>query len=108
MCESSVPVDGTPELSGLLAFDEYLKLFKLICTLQIRFSLQIQEDNKVARRAALAEDDKQAFAATTSKQIDLSNKIKNGVHLCVLEYYQIEPELYDRTGGCLMGQEATG
>lgn len=67
MCEASVPVVGTPDINGLLAFEEYLKLFKLIVTLQIRFGLQIQEENKNVRRQALKNDDKVTFATTTSK-----------------------------------------
>ena len=39
LCKASVTVDGTPELNGLLAFEEYIKLFSLIVTLQIRFTI---------------------------------------------------------------------
>lgn len=98
LCKASVTVDGTPELNGLLAFEEYIKLFSLIVTLQIRFTIQISEENKEARREALANDDKAAFAETTSKQLDLTNKTKSGVVVSVLDYFNIESELYERSG----------
>ena len=98
MCKASVMVDGTPELNGLLAFEEYMKLFTIIVTLQVRFSVKFSEDNKVARREALANDDKARFAEVTSKQLDLINKTRSGVVVTVLDFFNIESELYERSG----------
>ena len=108
MCEAASVVNGSPGLNGLLAFEEYLKLFKLIVTLQCRFTIQIGEANKAARRAALVNDDKASFATITSQQLDLINKTKNGVHMGVLEFFKIEPDLYDKTGDQAQDNEETG
>lgn len=98
MCEAAGTINGTPGLNGLIDFEEYLKLFKIIVALQLRFSLKISEDNKVLRRAAVKKDDKPGFAVTTNAQLELTNKTKNGVHMSVCEFFEIEPELYDRCG----------
>ena len=98
MCEAAVTVNGEPEINGLLAFEEYLKLFKIIVTLQCRYTIQNSEASKAARRAAMANSDKNGFIQVTKKQLDQTNKTKNGVHLGVLEFFKIEPHLYDRTG----------
>ena len=105
MCEAAVAVNGEPEINGLMAFEEYLKLFKIIVTLQCRYTIQNSEANKAARRAAMAQSDNNAFIQVTKKQLDQTNKTKNGVHLGVLEFFKIEPHLYDRTGEAVCENE---
>ena len=67
MCEAAVAVNGEPGINGLMAFEEYLKIFKLIVTLQCRYTIQNSEANKDARRAAMAQSDNNAFIQVTKK-----------------------------------------
>ena len=97
-CKASPNVDSTPELNGLMAFDEYMKVFSIIVALQIRFTIEINEDNRDERQDALENDDKATFASITSKQLELVNKTKGGVTMTVLDYFKIDPQLYNRSG----------
>ena len=90
-CKASPNVDSTPELNGLMAFDEYMKVFSIIVALQIRFTIEINDDNRDERQDALENDDKATFASITSKQLDLVSKTKGGVTMTVLDYFKIDP-----------------
>ena len=96
LCDAT-SIDTTVGIDGFLGFEDCFKLLKLIITLQIRFSLKMEEGVKVERRAALANDDKQGFAKICSTNIDEIGKAKHGVYLGVLEHFGVESELYSRT-----------
>ena len=69
VCAEVGSIDSTPDIAGLLNFDEYLKIFKVIVTLQVRFLKRIDDEHKLQRRAALEANDQKTFAETTSKML---------------------------------------
>ena len=81
-----------------MKFDEYLKVFKIIVALQVRFTIEINEDKRDERQDALENEDKAKFASLTSTQLELTNKTKGGVVMKVLDFFKIDPNLYNRTG----------
>lgn len=40
-------VDGTPNMDGNLKFDEYLKIFRIVVILQVRFLKRIDDEHKL-------------------------------------------------------------
>ena len=42
-------------MSGNLPFDQYLKIFRIVVILQVRFLKRIDDEYKLERRAALEE-----------------------------------------------------
>jgi len=65
VCDSVGDIDVTPDLQGNLAFDEYLKVFRIVVVLQVRFLKRIDDEHKLTRRAALQSGDQKTFAETT-------------------------------------------
>lgn len=57
VCAEVGDVDATPDDSGDLKFDQYLKIFKIVVILQIRFLKKIDDESKLERRAALEASD---------------------------------------------------
>lgn len=54
-CEEAESIDLTPDAkSGHLVFSEYLKVFSIVLTLQVRLSLRVDEAHRQKRRALLA------------------------------------------------------
>ena len=98
VCKEAGEIDSTPDLEGLLAFDEYLKIFRIVVILQVRFLKRIDDEHKLERRAALEVGDQKKFAETASKMLGIQQKAKQGVTLCVLQQLDIPAEIYDKTG----------
>lgn len=69
-------VDATPSLDGNLEFEEYLKIFRAVVILQVRFLKRIDDEHKIVRRSALESGDQKTFAETTSKMLGLQQKAK--------------------------------
>lgn len=59
---SSDKIDVTVGQDGMLAWAEYVKLFKLIVTLQVRYTIQTKAEMATPRRAFLEKGDKNAYA----------------------------------------------
>ncbi len=59
---SSDTIDVTVGQDGMLDWAEYLKLFKLIVTLQVRYTIQTKAKMAEVRRAHLEKGDKNAYA----------------------------------------------
>ena len=58
-------------MSGNLPFDQYLKIFKIVVILQVRFLKRIDDEYKLERRAALEAQDQKKFAETASKMLGI-------------------------------------
>ena len=71
VCSEVGSINSTPEMSGNLAFDEYLKIFRIVVILQVRFLKRIDDEYKLERRAALEESNQKKFAETTSKMLGI-------------------------------------
>lgn len=71
VCKEAGEIDSTPDLEGLLAFDEYLKIFRIVVILQVRFLKRIDDEHKLERRAALEVGDQKKFAETASKMLGI-------------------------------------
>lgn len=65
VCDEAGEIDVTPDISGNLAFDEYLKIFRIVVILQVRFLKRIDDEYKLTRRAALESGDQKTFAENT-------------------------------------------
>ena len=98
VCSEVGSIDVTPDISGDLLFEQYLKIFRIVVILQVRFLKRIDDEYKLERRAALEEGNQKKFAETTSKMLGMQQKAKQGVTLAVLKHLSIEAELYDKTG----------
>ena len=59
VAELGETIDPKVDDFGLLAWAEYLKVFKIIITMQLRRSLEIQSEMKEARRVHVESGDKQ-------------------------------------------------
>ena len=57
LCDAAGQIDTTPDLEGNLAFDAYLKVFRIIVALQVRCNKRIDDQHKLTRRAALGDND---------------------------------------------------
>ena len=55
VCTEVGSIEATPDMSGNLPFDQYLKIFKIVVILQVRFLKRIDDEYKLERRAALEE-----------------------------------------------------
>ena len=103
VCNDVGDIDITPGMDGLLDFDEYLKVFTALVTLQIRFCTRLDEAHRGERRAALAAGNQQGFAQSGTKVLGLQAKAKQAVTLAALAELKIEPELYAKSGNQAKG-----
>jgi len=66
----TVTVDASVGIDGFLGFEDFLKLWKIVVALQVRFSLKHDDGVKILRRAALAKKDTQSFAEIVFENLD--------------------------------------
>ena len=69
MLASAGTIDPTPDSEGLLGWAEYIKLFKVIVALQVRYSIETKNQMADARRAHLESGNKQEFAKSCQGMI---------------------------------------
>lgn len=94
-------IDLAPDMYGMLPFEEYLKLFSIIVTMQVRMVSRIENANKEERRQLLDAGEQQKFAVSVTKSIQEQGKAKQQVMISVLDEVGCEEELYMRCGKAL-------
>lgn len=65
MCSEAGQVCVNLDADGLLDFEQYFAIFRIIVRLQVRFAKLIDDEFKAERRAALAAKNMQQFSQTT-------------------------------------------
>lgn len=95
------PIDVTPDMYGVIPFEQYLKIFSVVVTMQVRKVARHENENKEERRALLESGDQQKFAVSVTKGIQEQAKAKQQVLVTVLSELAIEEESYMRCGKAL-------
>ena len=97
-CEAIGEVNVTPNATGKIDVNEWLKLLGVSVKLQVRFLARIEEKHRHERRSAMNEENQQKFAQSCMIMLNEQGKCKQQVMLAIFDHFSIEPEVFEKTG----------
>ena len=69
VCDEIGAVDGSPDMTGYMAYDEYVKIFTAVIKVQVALIKKIEETAREERAVHLAGGAQQAFAQSCMKML---------------------------------------
>ena len=100
-------IDATPDEAGHITADEWLKIYRIVVTLGMRFTFRREEQMRGPRRASYHNKDYREFDLAVFHMLQLQDKVRQQVNLAVLEALSIDPVLYNKSSMFLKDSKNT-
>ena len=97
-CDSVGAINVNQDAAGIIAFEDYLKIFGLIISLRIRFNCKFDTISREQRLEYLEDASREKEFA--EEVMSLKTKMKStddGVSLGVMGYVKIDQKVYEKT-----------